>query len=64
MYFILMVVLHLLKILQAWLFFRGNAERGTVAQGKLEKAAAGALLLVFIFLRKGCTTCAQLLFQT
>lgn len=63
-YFILMIILHLSKTLQAWLFLRGNAKRGIVAQGEQEKAAAGALLLVFLFLGKGWATCAQLLFQT
>lgn len=53
-----------LKTLQAWSLLRGSAKRGIVAQGEQEKAAAGALLLVFLFLGKGWATCAQLLFQT
>lgn len=63
-YFILMIILHLSETLQAWSLLRGNAKRGIVAQGEQEKAAAGALLLVFLFLGKGWATCAQLLFQT
>lgn len=46
------------------MFCSDKAMRGIVAQGELEKAAAGALLLVFLFLKKGWATCAQLLFQT
>lgn len=42
-YFIVIVILHISKTSQAWLFLKSNAKRGIMASGEQKKAAAGAL---------------------
>lgn len=42
-YFIVVIILHIFKTSQAWLFLKSDAKRGIVASGEQKKAAAGAL---------------------
>lgn len=39
----MIIISHIYKTSQAWLFLKSDAKRGIVASGKQKKAAAGAL---------------------